>query len=102
MTKDDVKKAVIDAIDWDALHRQVWGPRAAATLDENIRALPAEAQIAWSQMIDAGFRERGVRNGDEHRTHHWLAPTPEPLTTEQMKAVAVLQEYGFGPVANPR
>lgn len=54
--------------------------------------LPADAEAAYRTITAGGFTLRGDKA--------WLAPDDEPLTTEQMMAVATLQEYGFGPVVS--
>lgn len=61
--------------------------------------LPAEAEAAYRTMTAGGFKSelRGVP-GAGFRA--WVAPNDEPLTTEQMMAVATLQDYGFGSVVS--
>lgn len=55
--------------------------------------LPADAEAAYRTMTARGFRSVEREGGKA-----WLAPDDEPLTTEQIMAVATLQEHGFGPV----
>ena len=63
--------------------------------------LPADAEAAYRTLTGAGFKCEGraapVPTGS---IRCWLAPDDEPLTTEQIMAVATLQEYGFGPVVS--
>lgn len=55
--------------------------------------LPADAEAAYRTMTAGGFTLRADKA--------WLAPDDEPLTTEQMVAVATLmQDHGFGPVVS--
>ncbi len=54
--------------------------------------LPADAEAAYRTMTAGGFTLRADKA--------WVAPDDEPLTTEQMMAVATLQEYGFGSVVS--
>lgn len=54
--------------------------------------LPADGEAAYRTMTAGGFTLRADKA--------WLAPDDEPLTTEQMMAVATLQEYGFGSVVS--
>lgn len=58
-----------------------------------------EALAAYELLLKDGFTDtRDVVDGRPY-LRYWVAPDREPLTTEQMKAVATLQEHGFGPVA---
>ena len=54
--------------------------------------LPADAEAAYRTMTGGGFKLRDDKA--------WLAPDDEPLTTEQMMAVATLHEHGFGSVVS--
>lgn len=58
--------------------------------------LPADAEAAYRTLTSAGFRHVD----DRMPTARWVAPDDEPLTTEQMVAVATLQEHGFGAVTS--
>lgn len=58
---------------------------------DQVAALPLAAQNAYRTLVKAGFGQRW-----DSGTHAWVAPAPDPLTTEQMMAVAELQEHGFG------
>lgn len=65
--------------------------------------LPDNAADAYRLLTSAGFTTREVRdcelpNGRPLKA--WVAPDDEPLTTEQMIAVATLQEHGFGAVVS--
>lgn len=62
---------------------------------DQVAALPLEAQNAYRLLVNAGFTQRW-----DSGAHAWVAPDPEPLTTEQMMAVAELQEHGFGAVVS--
>lgn len=65
--------------------------------------LPADAEAAYRTMTAGGFTLREVRDCErpnEPPCRAWVAPDEEPLTTEQMVAVATLQEFGFGPVVS--
>lgn len=57
--------------------------------------LPADAEAAYRTLTGAGFVA-----SDRKGSPAWLAPNDEPLTTEQMMAVATLQDYGFGAVVS--
>lgn len=54
--------------------------------------LPADAEAAYRTLTAAGFKLRDDKA--------WIAPDDEPLTTEQMVAVATLHEHGFGSVVS--
>lgn len=54
--------------------------------------LPADAEAAYRTMTTGGFTLRADKA--------WVAPDDEPLTTEQMMAVATLHEHGFGSVVS--
>lgn len=54
--------------------------------------LPADAEAAYRTLTAAGFKLRDDKA--------WVAPDNEPLTTEQMVAVATLHEHGFGSVVS--
>lgn len=54
--------------------------------------LPADAEAAYRTLTGAGFKLRDDKA--------WIAPDDEPLTTEQMVAVATLHEHGFGSVVS--
>lgn len=60
--------------------------------------LPADAEAAYRTMTSGGFTLIARAGGADKGLRCWLAPNDDPLTTEQMMAVATLQEYGFGPV----
>lgn len=64
--------------------------------------LPADAEAAYRTLTGAGFVsvDRSESPGLDTTGKAWLAPDDEPLTTEQMMAVATLQEHGFGPVVS--
>lgn len=62
---------------------------------DQVAALPLEAQNAYRMLAKAGFGQRW-----DSGQHAWVAPNDEPLTTEQMMAVAELQEHGFGAVVS--
>lgn len=55
----------------------------------------AEAEAAYRTLTGSDFVATTVQ-GDAA----WLAPDDEPLTTEQMMAVATLQDHGFGAVVS--
>lgn len=57
--------------------------------------LPADAEAAYRTLTGGGFELRDVAGGKA-----WVAPDDEPLTTEQIMAVATLQEHGFGSVVS--
>lgn len=75
----------------------------AVAIPDAIAELPQEAVNAYMLL-----RREGFMAGQPYRmpgavTKHdvrwaWVAPSPDPLTTEQMMAVAELQEHGFGAV----
>lgn len=60
---------------------------------DQVAALPLPAQNAYRMLVRAGFTQRW-----DDGQHAWVAPSADPLTTEQMMAVAELQEHGFGSV----
>lgn len=60
---------------------------------DQVAALPLAAQNAYRMLVKAGFGQRW-----DSGAHAWVAPSADPLTTEQMMAVAELQEHGFGSV----
>lgn len=66
--------------------------------------LPPEAEAHYRALMDDGFawewRHPGHPGQFEPAIRVWLAPTNEPLTREQIKALATLQEYGFGPIVS--
>jgi hypothetical protein len=57
--------------------------------------LPDEYAPYYWLLVDAGFRDVRVDSGGR-----WVAPDDEPMTREQMIAVAELQAYGFGAVVS--
>lgn len=63
---------------------------------DQVAALPLVAQNAYRMLVRAGFGQRW-----DSGQHAWIAPSADPLTTEQMMAVAELQEHGFGSVVEP-
>jgi len=66
--------------------------------------LPADAEAAYRTMTAGGFTRRPLTDAEKPNgcglVGVWVAPDDEPLTTEQMMAVAILQEHGFGPVVS--
>lgn len=60
---------------------------------DQVAALSLVAQNAYRMLVKAGFGQRW-----DSGQHAWVAPSADPLTTEQMMAVAELQEHGFGSV----
>lgn len=78
---------------WDAAPF-VWHVFEMPTaVPDQVAALPLAAQNAYRMLVKAGFGQRW-----DSGAHAWVAPSPDPLTTEQMMAVAELQEHGFGSV----
>ena len=93
-TGDDVPDAAYHVATWDA-EPFVWhlyDMRYALTIPAALRPmLPDQAAVnAYRLLVKDGFALRDDKA--------WLAPDDEPLTTEQMLAVAELQEHGFGAV----
>jgi hypothetical protein len=60
-----------------------------------VAVLPQDAQNAYRLLVRAGFTQAW-----DAGAHSWHKPDDEPMTTEQIMAVAVLQEHGFGTVAD--
>lgn len=85
----------------DSWRRNGCGPQMSGIfclfelVDEMPADLPADAYPHWRVLQAAGFTLRADRA--------WLAPDDVPpghLSTEQIIAVATLQEHGYGSVVN--
>jgi len=79
----------------------VFDMRVAVEIPDAVAELPQAAINAYMLLRREGFMASQTYHLDGHRVRWgWVAPSPDPLTTEQMMAVAELQEHGFGSVVS--